>query len=100
MGVRSPIRNGNGAPAWEEEDGETERTKNQENRPSGDGETALCGAESRATTKPQRLEEAETRKSQRIQTIEEGEDAQKPATFCEEHGHFRYGVGTGAGEEG
>ncbi|KAJ1119077.1 hypothetical protein NDU88_007263 [Pleurodeles waltl] len=54
-------------------------------------------------TNPLRLEEAENRRkpeSRRIQSIEEGEDAQKPATFWEERGQIRYGVYTGNGEEG
>ncbi|KAJ1096747.1 hypothetical protein NDU88_001878 [Pleurodeles waltl] len=54
-------------------------------------------------TKPRGLEETERRKkteSRRIQKTEEREDMQKPATFWEEHGHFRCGVFTGAGEKG
>ncbi|KAJ1098498.1 hypothetical protein NDU88_003609 [Pleurodeles waltl] len=46
-------------------------------------------------TKPLRLEEKEDRRTaaaRRIHTIEEGEDAQRTATFWEECGQFRYGV--------
>ncbi|KAJ1141045.1 hypothetical protein NDU88_007382 [Pleurodeles waltl] len=44
MGVISPVWNGYGASAGEEEDRETGRTKNQESGLRGDGEMAVCGA--------------------------------------------------------
>ncbi|KAJ1123637.1 hypothetical protein NDU88_002105 [Pleurodeles waltl] len=47
MGVISPVRNGNGGLAAEEEDGESGRMKKLQNGPSGDRETALCETESR-----------------------------------------------------
>ncbi|KAJ1215101.1 hypothetical protein NDU88_002711 [Pleurodeles waltl] len=47
MGVISPVRNGNGTLAGEEEDRGMEWTENEENELTGDGEMLVCGGGAR-----------------------------------------------------
>ncbi|KAJ1211296.1 hypothetical protein NDU88_006657 [Pleurodeles waltl] len=79
MGVIRPVGNSNRRRIEEGEDRGTEWTKNKEQEQTGDGETAVCGGgsgtESRGGGK---LEEDGVTG---VQSTEEGEDAQKPATF-------------------
>ncbi|KAJ1124214.1 hypothetical protein NDU88_002675 [Pleurodeles waltl] len=64
-------------------EGEDRGTENKEKEQTGDGEAAVCGGGLQDEDE-RRLKEIEHRKeteSRRIQSIEEGEDTQKPATF-------------------